>query len=207
MFDDSNLTINPLAVLKPEKEPRIYTLAEYLRREERSQELHEYYNGTITKLPMARGPHNSIIMNIGTALNNAIEANNKNFRVMGGQQAVYLTELNFSLYPDVLVVTDTPLYFDQNEVLLINPILIIEVLSKSTGKYDRTTKFEEYKTLNTFKEYILINQKTCHIDSRFREEPDLWRTTIHKDISSSIYLKSIDCTIDIQRIYKNITLK
>ncbi len=207
MYNDTNFAISPLAVLKPEKEPRLHTLAEYLRREERSQELHEYYDGIITKLPMARGPHNKIIMNVGTVLNNVIDANGKNYEVFGGQQAVYLPQLNFSLYPDVIVVTDTPLYFDQNEVLLINPILIIEVLSRSTGKYDRTTKFEEYKTLNSFKEYVLINQKTCHVETRFREEPNLWRDATTKDISSSIYLKSIDCTIDIQKIYKNITLK
>ena len=89
MYSDSNLAVNPLAVLKPAREPRLYTLAEFLRREERSQELHEYYNGIIIKLPMARGSHNKIIMNVGTALNNVIDANGKNYEVLGGQQAVY----------------------------------------------------------------------------------------------------------------------
>ena len=58
MLSYSNISTNPLVVLEPRKEPRRYTLAEYLRREERSEELHEYYDGIITKLPMARGPHN-----------------------------------------------------------------------------------------------------------------------------------------------------
>ena len=64
MYNDSNIAINPLAVLKPAKEPRLYKLAEYLRREERSQELHEYKNGIITKLPMALGPHNDELSDI-----------------------------------------------------------------------------------------------------------------------------------------------
>ena len=207
MFDDSNIAINPLAVLKPVKEPRIYTLAQYLRREERSEELHEYYNGIIIKLPAASGSHNIIAANVGTSLNNAIDATDKNYQVLGGKQAIYSTELNFSLYPDVLVVADTLLYFDQNEVLLINPILIVEVVSRSKGKYDRRTKFDEYKTIDTFKEYLLIDPKKCHIESRFREEPDLWRYSYFTDVNQSIHLKSLGCSIDLTDIYKNITLK
>jgi Uma2 family endonuclease len=63
-------------------------------------------------------------------------------------------ELNFSVYPDVLAVAETPKYWDKNEVLLINPLLIIEVLSRSTRTYDRTDKFKEYKTLPSFQEYL-----------------------------------------------------
>lgn len=64
MFDDSNIAINPLAVLKPEKKPRRYTLAEYMRKEERSNEMHEYFDGHIVKLPNANAPHNIITVDI-----------------------------------------------------------------------------------------------------------------------------------------------
>ena len=207
MYNDSNIAINPLAVLKPEKEPRRYTLAEYLRREERSEELHEYYDGIITKLPMARTPHNIISTNLAIELSLAFRTTNKDYYVLTGQQLVYLPKLNTSLYPDVLVVCETPQYFDNNEVLLINPILIIEVLSKSTGKYDRTTKFDEYKTLNSFKEYVLIDQKKCFVETRFREEPDLWREKKYTELTDSVYFKSVDCHIDMSMIYRKIEFK
>ncbi len=207
MFDDTNIAINPLAVLKPEKEPRRYTLAEFLRRAEKSEELLEYYDGIITKLPMARGPHNIIIMNTGAAIKFAIKSTGKKHLVLGGQQKVYLPTLNFGVFPDVLVVTDKPLYWDDNQVLLINPILIIEVLSKGTKKYDRNGKFTEYKTLESFQEYLLIDQNKCYVESHFREEPNVWKGTDYKDINASIYLKSIDCTISIADIYENIELK
>ena len=77
MFDDSNIAINPLAILPIEKEPRRYTLAEYIRREERDEGLHEYYNGIITKLPMARGRHNLISTNVSTALNIVFDKEDK----------------------------------------------------------------------------------------------------------------------------------
>jgi Uma2 family endonuclease len=207
MFDDTNIAINPLAVLPPVKEPRRYTLAEFLHRSEKSEELLEYYDGIITKLPMARGPHNVIIMNTGAALKFAIKASGKKHLVMGGQQKVYMPALNWGVFPDVLVITDKPLYWDDNQVLLINPIVIIEVLSKSTKKYDRTGKFTEYKTLESFQEYILIDQNKCYIETHFKEEPNVWKGTDFKNIDDSIYLKSIDCTISIADIYENITLK
>ena len=207
MHNNSNIVFNPLAVLKPEKEPRRYTLAEYLRREERSEELHEYYDGIITKLPKAQGPHNIISSNMTVELVVASRAANKDYYVLAGQQLVYLPKLNTSLYPDVVVVCDTPQYFDNNEVLLINPILIIEVLSKSTGKYDRTDKFDRYKTLDSFKEYVLIDQKRCFVETRFREEPDLWREKKYTELTDSVYFKSVDCHIDMSMIYRKIEFK
>ena len=207
MFDDSNIVINPLAILPPKKEPRLYTLAQYLRREERSEELHEYINGIITKLPMALGPHNEITMNVAAALKNAIKSLTQKYRIFGAQQLIYMPKKNISRYPDVLAVFEAPLYYDSNEQLLINPILIVEVLSKSTRNYDRNGKFDEYKTLDSFKEYLLIDQKKCHIERRFREEPDLWRDSYFTEINQSIHLKSLDCSIDLSDIYENIELK
>ncbi len=207
MFDDSNISTisnNPLAVLTPTKEPRRYTLAEYLRFEERSQELHEYYDGIITKLPMARGPHNFIGANMIAALKYSVKKKDKKYLVSGLQQLVYLPVLNISLYPDVIVIAEKPKYWDENQVLLINPIVIIEVLSKSTKKYDRNGKFAEYKTLPSFQEYILIDQNKCHIQSHFKEEEHLWRDTIIEDMSQSLYLKSLDCSIAVSDIYEDI---
>lgn len=207
MHANSSIATNPLAVLKPVKMPRRYTLAEYLRREERADELHEYYDGIINKLPMARGSHNRITMNTGTAFNNTFDKAGKTYFVEGCQQIVYISELNIGLYPDVLVITDTPQYFDENEILLTNPVIIVEILSKGTGKYDRTNKFDKYKMLPSFREYVLIDQYKCHVETRFREEPNLWREHIFKDISGDLHLKSVDCTVQMAAIYKNITFK
>ncbi len=207
MYGNSNVATFPLAVIKPRKEPPRFTLGVYLEREENARELHEYYDGIITKLPMAKGPHNIIVANMTAELIFAFRTHNKDYTVMGSQQLVYLPELNFSLYPDVLTVAATPKYWDANEVLLINPLLIVEVLSRSTKKYDRTDKFEEYKTLPSFKEYILIDPNKCQIEVRFREAPDLWRNTFYKNMSDTIPLKSVGCTLDVDLIYKKITFK
>ena len=198
---------NPLAVLKPTKQPRRYTLEEYLRREEKSLERHEYYDGTIIRVPMAKGPHNIIGANTITALNIALKSAPKKYIVFNSNQKIYLPPLNFGLYPDALVVCEKPLYWDDNEVLLINPLLIVEVLSKSTSAYDRGDKFSEYKTLPSFKEYVLIEQTGCKVESRFREEPDLWRETVVTDPNNHIFLKSIGCRLSLADVYENIEFK
>lgn len=207
MYANSNVATFPLAVLKPVREPRRYTLSAYLQREERAMERHEYYNGIIIKLPMSKVPHNIIVANMTAELIIAFRANDKDYTVMGSQQLVYLPELNFSLYPDVLVVADSPVCWDEKEVLLINPLLIVEVLSRSTKKYDQIGKFDDYKTLPSFKEYVLIDPDKCRIETRFREAPNLWRDTVYTNMSDSISLKSVDCTLDMTLIYKKITFK
>lgn len=203
----TNVALYPLAVLKPVREPRRYTLSEYLQKEERATERHEYYNGIIIKLPMSKVPHNIIVANMTAELVFAFRANNKDFTVMGSQQLVYLPELNFSLYPDVLTVAETPQCWDKNEVLLINPLLIVEVLSRSTKKYDRTDKFDEYRTLPSFKEYVLIDPDKCRVETRFREAPNLWRDTVYTNMSDTIDLKSVGCKLDMALIYKKIAFK
>ncbi len=156
---------------------------------------------------MARGPHNTITANLSAELKIAGKKAGKKIHIMSGQQLVYLPKLNFGLYPDALVVSDTPQYFDNNEVLLINPKLIVEVLSKGTKKYDRSEKFDEYRTLDSFQEYMLIDQKQCRIEIRYREKPDTWQYSTITDINATIYLKSLDISISVADIYENIIFK
>jgi Uma2 family endonuclease len=208
MFDDSNISNNPLTVLPTVKPPRrLYTLAEYLRKEERSEELHEYENGIIIKLPMARGPHNIIISNMSAELVFAFKKKERKYTVFTGQQLIYMPKLNISRYPDILAVCETPEYFDDNEVLLMNPILVVEVLSKSTRTYDRKGKFDEYKTLASCKEYVIIDQNKPFVETRFQEKPNVWAFEEITDMNDSITLKSVNCTVSLKDIYNNIVFK
>ena len=198
---------NPLAILKPARRQQRYSLEVYLRREEKSPERFEYFDGNLKKLPMAKGPHNEIAVNVATAIKNAVKLAGKPFRVFGSNQKVYLPLLNFGLYPDAVVICEQPEYWDDNQLLLVNPLAIVEILSKSTRSYDRGSKFDEYKTLPSFKEYILIEQDKCRVETRFREEPDLWREMVCTSTSEKVLLKSIGCEIALADIYEHIEFK
>ncbi len=186
------------------REPKRYTLEEYLQREEKSQNKHEFIDGQIIRKPMAKGPHNIISVNITTALSNAVENLPLNYVIFSSDQKVYLPSLDESVYPDALAICERPIYWDKDKLLLINPILVVEVLSKSTQSYDRGGKFDKYKTLPTFKEYVLIRQDKCYAEVWFREKPGLWHETIVTDLESQLPLQSIGVSLSMERLYRNV---
>jgi Uma2 family endonuclease len=98
------------------------------------------------------------------------------------------------------------LYWDNEKLLLINPIVVVEVLSKSTQKYDRNGKFDKYKTLESFREYVLIRQDQCYAEVWFRKEPGLWQETIISDIAGELPLQSVGITISMHNVYENVEL-
>lgn len=197
----------PLAYIKPQREPKLYTLGEYIIHEEKAQERYDYYNGELKRIPMARGPHNEIAINMATAMKIAFKSQGKNYRVFSSDQNIYLPKLNFGLYPDAVVVCEEPAYYDNNQVLMLNPLLIVEVLSRSTRSYDKGNKFNHYKSADSFREYVLIEQDICQVETRFREEPNVWRETKETNIDNSIDLKSLGCSIALADIYEHIVFK
>ena len=186
------------------KKERFVTLREYVLWDAKKTDKYEYHNGKIVKMAFSRGPHNEITINVATALKNAIRQLAKKYRVFSSDQKIYLPEVNHGVYPDAVAVCETPEYWDDDTLLLVNPLLIIEVLSKSTQKFDREGKFELYKTHPSFQEYMLVRQDTCEVETRYREEPGLWRETVVKDPNGIVHLRSIGCGISMGDIYENI---
>ncbi|MBL7814379.1 MAG: Uma2 family endonuclease [Saprospiraceae bacterium] len=186
------------------REPKVYTLEEYLRREERSVEKHEFYNGKIIKMPGGTDRHSEIGLNIGAALKWAVRPLPTKFRVYNSDLKIYIEPMNFGVYPDALVVCETPQYWNGRTDLIVNPLLIVEVLSRSTQVYDRFGKFDLYKMLPSFKEYVLIDSKKPSVETRFREEEDLWRIKTETNMSNTVSLRSLGVAIKMEDIYENI---
>lgn len=192
--------------LKLNRPIRRYTLEQYLEKEKKSIYKHEFIDGQIIKMPYAKGPHNIISVNMMAQLINKTEDLEKNYTVFASDQKVYFPSLDEGVYADALAVCEEPLYWDDNQLLLINPIVVVEVLSKSTSKYDRTGKFDKYKTLESFKEYVLIRQDECYAEVWYRESPGRWQETIVTDIKGELPLQSVGISISMERIYKNVEL-
>jgi Uma2 family endonuclease len=95
-------------------------------------------------------------------------------------------------------------YWDNEKLLLINPIVVVKVLSKSTQRYDRKGKFDKYKTLESIREYVLIRQDTCYAEVWYQQEPGLWKETIIKNLSDKMPLQSVGIELSMQRIYRNV---
>ena len=190
----------------PKRESKTYTFEEYLRKEAKSVDKHEFINGKIIRKPYARGPHNIIAANISREMGIAFKTTKKKYLVFSSDQQIYLPKLDAGVYADTLAVCEKPIYWDKNQVLLINPIIVVEILSKSTSKYDRTGKFDKYKTLESFKEYVLIRQDACYAEVWYREKPGLWHETIVTDMESILPLQSVGINIEMREIYSGVEI-
>ncbi len=182
---------------------KIYTVDEYLELEVRRGERYEFYNGNIIPMPGGTIPHSRICKNIIQHLGNALDLI-KGFEIFGSDQKVYLPEYNFYLYPDAVVVAETPVAAEGMASALINPLLIIEVLSPSTERYDREQKFLQYRSIPSFKEYALVRQDAPEVLTFFREEPDTWKELMVKGVDRSVHFRSIGIDLALQLIYRNI---
>jgi len=124
-----------------------------------------------------------------------------NYEIFGSDQKIYLPKFNFYLYPDAVVIAGEPLVTDQEADAIINPLLIVETLSKSSERYDRGQKFVQYQSLPSFKEYVLLRQDAPEAYLQFREEPNLWRTSEAIGLESEVYFRSIEARIPVADIY------
>lgn len=192
------------AITNKEKVQKTYTLDEYLRREEKSVDKHEFYNGQIIKMSNTKFYHNLTGQNVARTIGNAVISLSKQYLVLGDAQKVYIEPENVSVYPDGLVVCETPVFYKNQEHLLTNPLLVVEVLFRATQHFDKNGKFDLYTNLPSFYEYVLIDPKRYFVETRFREEPDLWRIKTEKDPSKSVLLRSIGISISLEDIYRNI---
>jgi Uma2 family endonuclease len=185
---------------------KTYTLTEYLRKEAKSVDKHEFINGNIIKMPYAKGPHNIISANMSAELKLTLRQLPTKYVVFSSDQKIYFPSLNEGSYADALAVCERPIYWDNEKLLLINPLIVVEVLSKSTQKYDRAGKFDKYKTLESIREYVLIRQDKYYAEVWFQKEPGLWKETVITDLSDDLFLQSVGVSIPMKNIYENFDL-
>lgn len=181
-----------------------YSIEEYLLIENASIEKHEFYNGKIKKMAGAKPAHNIIAANIIAELIFETRQKELEYLVMTGDCKVRIERFNSFVYPGAVVVCEEIELYPGSSTVIMNPLLIVEVLSRSTEEYDRTTKFFEYKQIPSFKEYLRIDQKFPFVIASFKTAERIWQDTEAEGLESSIYLKSIDCTIDLKKIYRGI---
>lgn len=181
-----------------------YTFEEYLVFEETAAKRYEYHNGEIIEMAGGTGNHSNIANRTATALNNAIDEAGKNCIVFNSDLKVRIEKYNKAIYPDLSAICGEVEYFNESETVLSNPILLIEVLSKSSKDYDRGGKFELYRSIPSFQEYMIIYQSIPKVQTWYKESEELWRLGNAEGLNQSIILHSIGCTIKLANIYKGV---
>lgn len=181
---------------------KIYTVEEYFAFEEARGEKYEFFQGKIRKMPGASTNHNLIAANTIFTIKAAIKKQQRKFYMMGSDSKIHIPKLKSFVYPDAVVIAEKIEHYNNHKDIITNPLLIIEVLSDSTRNYDLGGKFEKYQLIDSFKEYVLIEQQYPEIIAYHREEVDLWRVQRNDNLENgTIHLKSIDCTVALKDIY------
>jgi Uma2 family endonuclease len=168
---------------------KIYTPEEYLDFEVNSNVRHEYKDGEIIPMTGGTPEHNEIASILNAALRVSLKG--KTYSIFVADQRLWIPDRTLYTYPDVMVVL-RPLERQQERTdTITNPVMIAEVLSKSTKSYDRDEIFSAYRTIPTFQEYLLIDQYTAHVEQYSKTDLNQWIFTEYNDTESSISLSSI----------------
>ena len=189
-----------MALAEQYVEKKRYTEAEYFEIERTSFGRWEYVNGQVRLMAGGTDDHNAISGNIVRVLGNALAA--KDCRVYGSDMKIHTGNGN-NTFPDVSVACGERRYYLGRTDVILNPVLLVEVLSPSTEGYDRGDKFDHYQSIETLEEYLLVDQDMARVLLYTRQE-DHWRFREVKGIGSSVYLSSVNETITLADIYAKI---
>lgn len=177
-----------------------YTPEEYLALERHAEFKSEYIDGRIIAMtPGGSAPHNIVGGNIYVGLVT---------RFIGRRCHVFFSDVRVQFgrgtnytYPDVMALCGTPRYLDGVQDTLINPSLVVEVLSDSTAGYDRGDKFNGYKAIASLREYVLVAQDEVRVE-HFVRGGDFWSSALITDLDAVVELRSVGCSIPMREIYR-----
>jgi Uma2 family endonuclease len=186
-----------MAIAQQYIEKEHYTEAEYFEIERTSFGRWEYVNGQVRLMAGGSDDHGAIGMNIRRALGNALVP--RGCRVYGSDVKIHAGD-GINTFPDVSVVCGERHYYLGKTDVILNPLLIVEVLSPSTESYDRIEKFEHYQTIETLTDYLLVEQNRARVLLYTRRE-DCWELRVITGRERTVTLPSVEVTLALADIY------
>ncbi|MGJ3247659.1 MAG: Uma2 family endonuclease [Elainellaceae cyanobacterium] len=173
--------------------PKKHSVEEYLAREVESDIRNEYRNGEIIPVTGGTPAHNEIIR-MGVFLLTAA-LRKQPYSIFVTDQRLWIPEPDHYTYPDIMVTPRPPELRPGRKDTVMNPILIIEVLSDSTEKFDRGDKFESYRSISTFQEYLLVAQEKPHVEQYIKQAENQWLFMEYHDLNETFKLQSVNVTV------------
>lgn len=182
-----------------------YSPEEYLALEAESEVKHEYRDGEIIEMVGGTTNHNTITLNFVFCFLSCFR--NSDYKIYSSDVRLWIPATRKYTYPDAMIVKGEPIYTDTSQVTITNPMVIAEVLSSSTQNYDQSEKFDAYRSIPNFSEYLLIDQYQCYIKHFAKTAENKWLLTDCKDINTTLSLASIDFDLALGELYKGIVFE
>ncbi|RAM52368.1 MAG: Uma2 family endonuclease [Hapalosiphonaceae cyanobacterium JJU2] len=183
---------------------RRYTLDEYRTLEEKAEGRSEYRDGEIIPIPGGTLKHSRIGRNILTYLTSVLR--DTQFEPINNDLRLWIPEYRRGVYPDVMVFDGEPQLNGDRLDEVLNPILIVEVLSPSTADYDRQNKFRIYRSIPSFSEYILVEQDEPFVE-RYSKQAQGWLLSDSNGLEGAISLESVGIELPITEIYRGVVFE
>lgn len=177
------------------------TPEQYLAMERKSEVKHEYDRGRTIAMAGASREHNLIALNVGSEIRNGLR--DRPSEAYAGDMRVRVEDGRY-LYPDVVVACGEPRFADDESDNLLNPTLIVEVLSPTTERRDRGRKFHQYRTIESLQEYVMVAQDEVHVERYTRREGE-WAFSELDTLDGMLRLESIGCEIPLREVYAKVT--
>lgn len=186
-------------------QPKTYlTPEEYLAIERRNEYKSEYVDGEMVAMTGASRRHNLITVNITGQLYPQLRG--RPCETYSGDMRVRIPTTRAYMYPDVVVVCGEPRLEDDYLDTLLNPTVLIEVLSESTERYDRGRKFGFYRTIESLADYVLVAQDECRVEQYAKQPDGRWLLTDHRLPEDLVELASIQSTLKLSEVYEKVAL-
>lgn len=179
-----------------------YTPDEYLALEEKAEYKNEYRDGEIVPMTGGTTNHNKIAGNFYKKF--PLTINGQDYEIYIGDVKLWIPEYRIYTYPDVMVVKGKPIYEGTGTTTIINPLLIVEVLSNSTKNYDKTDKFKYYRSISGFQEYITIDQYSFAVEKFTKQTESQWIFKEYEGEDAVLELDAIAFQISLREIYERV---
>jgi Uma2 family endonuclease len=176
------------------------SIEEYLQTENASLEKHEYYKGEVFAVSGAKVKHNIIAVNLLVALKQKLRG--KTCKPFNSDQRIHVEANTLFTYPDISVICGDILTLNNDDYNVLNPSVIVEVLSPSTKNYDRGEKFKLYRDISTLKEYILVDSESVHIETFRLNATNHWELEEYNKDAQTIPFHSINTSLSLDEIYE-----
>jgi Uma2 family endonuclease len=184
-------------------QPKIYVSPEeYLSLEREAEVKSEYFRGEMFLMAGASEAHNLIVANLIAELR--AQFKNRPCKVYPGDMRVKIPATGLYTYPDVTAICGEPEFEDDHRDTLLNPTVIIEVLSDSTEAYDRGKKFEHYRRIASLSDYLLVAQDRPDVEHYLRHEDKTWLFSANVKIDGAVEIVSVQCRLELTEIYDKV---
>ena len=177
----------------------------YLEMENASTEKHEYYKGEVFAMSGPKVPHNEISGNLFASLHARLKG--KKCKPYNSDQRIHIESNTLFTYPDISIVCGEIVTLNNDNWNIVNPTVIIEVLSSSTKNYDRGEKFKLYREIPTLKEYILVDSESIHIEVFRLNATNHWELEEYDALEDALQIKAIDEAIPLADIYEGVKME